>query len=335
MSERDITAVQDAVTSDLVSVVIPTYNRAHLLCDALHSVQAQTYRPLEVIVVDDGSTDETESVFGSWVMGCDAALSARFESQDHKGGNAARNLGIAKAEGAHIAFLDSDDLWKPEKITTQMLALSARPEVGAVYCGIEEVEIGSDEPPYRPKRPFPEGNLFRQLLVSDVTAPTSCYLIATSVLHKAGGFDETLAARQDWDLWIRVARQTGIGAVPKPLVVLRNHAGPRTISDPQRELRAHRAILDKYATDRRAAGRQVEREAMAAYHRRAGRVHFHHVRNAKLALAHYIRAIAWSPLTPDNYFALGGALLPGNTRRRLHRTWNAMFGRTAFRIKSH
>ncbi|MEL6100819.1 MAG: glycosyltransferase family A protein [Pseudomonadota bacterium] len=326
---------QHAIGPDLVSVVVPTFDRAHLLQDALNSVRAQSWRPLEVIVVDDGSTDDTRAVFENWASRNDTALTARIETQDHKGGNAARNLGVATARGTHVAFLDSDDLWKPEKIALQMRALETSPGSGAAYCGIEEVEIGSDEAPYCPDRPYPDGDLFRLLLVSDVTAPTSCFVISKPVLDAAGGFDEDLRARQDWDLWIRVARETKIAAVPEPLVVLRSHAGPRTISDPHRELRAHRAILEKYAADRQAAGWRVERASMAAYHRRAGRVHFHHVGNKRAAFGHYLRAILWSPLTPDNYFALTGALLPAESRRRLHRTWNSVFGRTAFRIKSH
>lgn len=325
----------DARTHDLVSVVIPTYNRAHLLQDALNSVHAQSWRPLEIIVVDDGSSDDTRSVFESWASACEEGLTARFLGQEHKGGNAARNLGVVDAQGAHIAFLDSDDLWKPDKIMRQMAALSADAGCGAVYCGAEEVAIGSDAPPYRPKRPYPKGDLSAQLLVSDVTAPTSCYLISKPVLEAVGGFDETLKARQDWDLWIRVAHETQICAVPELLVVLRSHAGPRTISDPQRELNAYRAILNKYARHRRDAGRRVERQAMAAYHRRAGRVHFHHVQDKTAAFGHYLRAIAWSPLTPDTYFAFAGALLPAQSRKWLHRAWNAVFGRTALRINSH
>ncbi|MEL6645012.1 MAG: glycosyltransferase family A protein [Pseudomonadota bacterium] len=335
MTDVGETQTSAASLGPLVSVVIPTYNRAHLLADALQSVAAQTWRPLEVIVVDDGSTDDTRAVFDRWAAGSGPDITARFEEQEHQGGNAARNLGISKAQGDFVAFLDSDDLWKPSKIARQIEGLIARRDAGASYCGIEEVEIGSDAAPYNPTRPYPEGDISKLLLVSDVTAPTSCYVVARSVLEAAGGFDEALRARQDWDLWIRVSLATQILAVPEALTVLRNHSGPRTISDPQRELTAHQAILAKYASQRKQAGRRVERGAMSAFHRRAGRVNFHHIKNTKAAVGHYLRAIWWSPLTMNNYFALVGTVLPAQGRKRLNRAWNAVFGRTGLRISSH
>lgn len=314
-----------------ISVVIPTYNRAHLITDALNSVAAQTRRVDEIIVVDDGSTDETAKRVTAWSHD---NMEVIYRRQENAGGNVARNLGVQLATGDIIAFLDSDDLWHPEK-TAKQLAVLADPGLGAVYCGVRETVIGSQEPPEIPQRTYPQGQLLSQLLVRDVTAPTSTYMIRADVFDEAGLFDVTLQARQDWDMWIRIARETKIGAVPAALADLRAHDGPRTVSDPTRELVAYRAILAKYADLRELQPLATRRSAIAAYHRRAGRVHYHHMGKPAKAVGHHLRAIAAWPFVPDSYAALLGVFLSAKLRKRLHIAWNRIFGRTILSIKSH
>lgn len=99
-----------------VSVVIPTYNRAHLICDALDSVAAQTFNDVEIIVVDDGSEDDTATVVEAWKARTHPAIELSYHLQNNAGGNVARNTGIKAASGRYVAFLDSDDVWHPEKL---------------------------------------------------------------------------------------------------------------------------------------------------------------------------------------------------------------------------
>ena len=320
-------------TTPTISAIIPTYNRAHLIKDALGSVLAQTLSVTEIIVVDDGSSDDTETVVTSWAAGNDISLV--YLKQANAGGNVARNRGVETARGELIAFLDSDDLWARDKLEKQVAVMTANPELGAVYCGVREVVIGADTPPEIPSRSYPQGDLLDALLVSDVTAPTSCYLVRRDVFEKAGLFDTSLQARQDWDMWIRIAKDYKIGAVPEALVDLRTHDGPRTISDPTRELRAHKAILEKYAHLRAERSFSIRQTAKAAYYRRAGRVHSHHKKAPIRAIGFHIQSILTWPFAPDSYAALIGIFLPARLRKRVHQNWNRIFGRTPLAIKSH
>jgi len=174
-----------AATDQLsISAVVPTYNRAHLITDALDSIHAQTCPVDEIIVVDDGSSDDTEEVVALW--GRQNGISIIYLKQENAGGNVARNRGIEAAKNQFIAFLDSDDLWAKDKLEKQVALLKVKPELGAVYCGLREVTIGSDLPPEVPQRPYPQGDILNEILISDVTAPTSCYVVRKDVFEKAG-----------------------------------------------------------------------------------------------------------------------------------------------------
>lgn len=314
-----------------ISVIIPTYNRAHLIIEALDSIAAQTVAIDEILVIDDGSTDDTANRVAAWSRSNRKVI---YQRQDNAGGNVARNLGIHLATGDLITFLDSDDLWHPEKTRKQLERLEDQ-SYGAVYCGIRETVIGKETSDDVANRSFPQGQLLSQLLVRDVTAPTSTYMIRAEIFDEAGQFDERLKARQDWDMWIRVARETKIAAVTEALVDLRAHDGPRTVSDPTRELVAYKVILEKYSDLRALQPLAVRRSAIAGYYRRAGRVYYHHMGKPLKAIAHHLRAIATWPFVPDSYAALLGVFLSAKLRKRLHLAWNRVFGRTIFSIKSH
>lgn len=320
----------------LVSVVIPTYNRAHLVLDALESVAAQTYRPLEILVVDDGSTDETVRVVERWLSErSQEDLAGRCLRQENQGGNVARNTGIASAAGEIIAFLDSDDCWLAEKISKQVDVLRGDPELGAVYCGVRHVNATSGEPFGSTERTYPYGDILAEILVRDVTAPTSTYAVRRRVFEEVGSFDTDLRARQDWDMWIRIASRCSIGAVPQPLVDYRDHPGPRTASDPTRELRGYTRIREKYAAllARQPVG--VRLAARSAYLKRRGRVFHHHRISWTRGLLNLIGAVALWPFDFDTWAALGGCLIPGGLRRSIRGQWDRAFSGTALGIRSH
>lgn len=319
----------------LVSVVIPTYNRAHLICDALDSILQQELLPGEVIIVDDGSDDGTAGRIGQWRQRSRPPFGVQFVRQERMGGNVARNRGIALAQHRYVAFLDSDDLWHPAKLRKQVELLEDRPGYGAAYTGLRETDAESGAVISEPQHAYPEGDLLNALLVSDVTAPTSAWVVRRALFQEAGDFDQDLMARQDWDMWIRLALCAKIGCVPEALVDLRQHGGPRTVSDPTRELAAYRRILGKYAPLRRARGLRVRLAALSSYHRRAGRVHLHYLNRRGRAIGHYLMALALWPLAADTWAALLGAFLPAALRRQLRRGWNAIFGGTALAIRSH
>ena len=319
----------------LVSVVLPTFNRSRLLIDALDSVVHQTYSPIEVIVVDDGSQDDTKARFDAWALKQDATLKATYIYQQNQGGNVARNRGIEAAQGQFVAFLDSDDLWHPEKLQSQISVFSDEPEFGAVYCGVRHVDAETGAITEPSSRAYPSGQLLEQMLVKDVTAPTSTYVVRREVFDEVGLFDTSLKARQDWDMWIRVAARYPIGCVAKPMVDFRDHAGPRTASNPQKEIDGYRFIREKYASLLQEAPRSVRLKAAASYYRRMGRVHLHHSISRPKALGYYVASIVTWPFDFDSYAAFAGFFLPGNFRASLHRGWNKVFGKTPFSIRSH
>jgi len=185
---------------DKVSCIIPTHNRAAFLADAISSALAQTYENLEVIVVDDASTDNTSDVVAAFNDGRITYLRHSM----NKGGSAARNTGILTSRAEYVAFLDDDDEWLPEKIAKQMKVLrSSAPEVGCVYTGYWDVDRSSGS--YVGKQiPNRRGDLAKELQLENCIGSTSSVLVKRECLNEAGLFDESLPCSQDYDLWLRL-----------------------------------------------------------------------------------------------------------------------------------
>ena len=190
-----------------ISVIIPTFNRAALLPRAIDSVLRQTYRSIEIIVIDDGSTDHTASVAAEY------GNALRYFHQSNAGASAARNRGIREARGTLIAFLDSDDTWHPEKLVRQAALFSA-PAIGAVHCAIrvEHTERGETKGLYYPGDALD----LHDVLALRIPWPTAM-MVRRDVLLEMGGFDETLVASEDWELCIRIARKYILAGIPDVL----------------------------------------------------------------------------------------------------------------------
>jgi len=198
---------------ELVSVIIPTYNRASFLKEAVESVLSQTYKNIELIVVDDGSTDATREL----LLQYGAELSVLHTG--HGGPSAARNCGIAAARGDYIAFLDSDDVWLPDKLREQMLFFQDHPE--ARVCQTEEIWIrnGVRVNPMNKHKKY-SGWIFEQCLPLCIVSP-STVMIERSVFTSAGLFDETFLACEDYDLWLRIAARFPVFLLDTPLIIKR------------------------------------------------------------------------------------------------------------------
>jgi len=197
-----------------LSVIIPTYNRAPLVKEAVASVLAQTWRDFEVLVVDDASRDGTAealAAFGSRIR--------LLRSPSRLGVAAARNLGISAARGQWLAFLDSDDLWRPEKLARQMAYLAGLPEL--VLCQTEETWERQGLKVNQPRSHRKIGGwIFFQSLERCLVSPSAVILHRT-VFQKHGGFDENLPAAEDYDLWLRLSWRYQIGLLPEALVIKR------------------------------------------------------------------------------------------------------------------
>jgi glycosyltransferase involved in cell wall biosynthesis len=228
-----------------VSVIIPTFNRALLIMRAIKSVLDQTYQDFEVIVVDDGSSDETQKVLRSLK---DERI-RYFRHEKNLGASAARNTGIRAAKGSYIAFQDSDDIWLPEKLEAQMKVFEgAEPKLGLVYTGTWL--IYGDRKTYIPFSygVQKEGNVHRELLKSNFVCNPSV-VVRKECFEKVGMFDEALHRLQDWEFFIRLSRYYDFKYVNKPLVVAYNDTPGNISSNRARERVAIEHILMKLRGD--------------------------------------------------------------------------------------
>jgi glycosyltransferase involved in cell wall biosynthesis len=216
--------MESVVKDDLVSVVIPTYNRGAKILRAVSSVLRQTYGNLELIVVDDASTDGTAALLES-------VRDSRLRLVRHRtnrGAATARNSGVAAARGRWIAFQDSDDIWLPEHLYRQIQAIRELPEdYVALFC--TKINYGLDlHGRYgsrssscipRPEERIESGDLHPRLLQGNIIGPQTA-LIAREAFLAVGGFDERLRNNEDWDFFIRLSERGRIGFLDDPLVIV-------------------------------------------------------------------------------------------------------------------
>lgn len=197
--------------NETVSVIIPSYNRANFLSRAIDSVLQQTYLPLEIIVIDDGSADNTSKILTSY-----GSRITHF-SQTNQGVSCARNAGIKLASGKWLAFLDSDDAWKKNKLQTQIEAIQKQPEYR--ICHTEEIWYRNNKR-VNPKNKHKKygGKIFERCLALCLISPSSV-LLQRSLIDEIGLFDETLPACEDYDLWLRITAFYPVLFLEQPLLI--------------------------------------------------------------------------------------------------------------------
>lgn len=226
-----------------VGVIIPTHNRAHSLPAALESVLAQTWRDLEVLVVDDASTDGT----ADYLAGVPDPRVRHLRLDRSRGAGGARNAGLKAMNNEWIAFQDSDDQWAPDKLEKQMNLAMADPVVGFVYCRCRR---SSGSTPYL----FPplhvralSGHIFETMLGGNLVS-TQTALVRRACIDERGLFDETLPPLEDWEFFLRLSRNVAAAFVDEVLVEA--PFSPDSISKRDREfIASFEAILERYAAD--------------------------------------------------------------------------------------
>ncbi len=197
----------------LVSVIIPTFNRGWIVTEAVQSVIDQDYQHIEIIVVDDGSTDDTKEKIMPFME------KIVFITQKNQGVSAARNAGIRISHGVFVAFLDSDDLWLPEKISIQVNFFNT--DQDAMICQTEEIWIRNSKR-VNPKKKHKKlsGMIFEPSLHLCLVSP-SAVMMKRSLFDIKGYFDEELKACEDYDLWLRIGSTIPVYLIDKPLIVKR------------------------------------------------------------------------------------------------------------------
>lgn len=220
-----------------VSVVMPTYNRAKYLPEAIGSVLQQTFRDFELIIVDDGSTDNTAEIVGAMT---DPRI--RYIAQDNMGVSAALNTGWRAATGEYIGRLDSDDVWLPSLLEELVPILERNPDMGVIYARARWMDADGKPLPQILGTPekFPGENL-KSLLYGDCVCPIAVVFRVRCIVS-VGGYDDSLTGNEDWDLWIRMAEHCGIGYVDSILARYRVHSGNSQAS--------RTGGLDRLAADR-------------------------------------------------------------------------------------
>jgi len=212
-----------------VSVVIPAYNAMSYLPKTVESVLRQTFTDFEVLIIDDGSSDN----IGQWFSQLtDPRL--KLISQENQGVSGARNVGIAHAQGTYIALLDADDLWEPSKLEKQVRCLEDNPKVGLVNTWVWLTdELG--KPTGRMGTPQAEGDVWQQLVeFKPVYCCGSTPLIRRCCFETVGVFDRNLSGMADWDMWVRIASHYSFAMIKQPLVLYRQH--PNNMSKDYQEM---------------------------------------------------------------------------------------------------
>lgn len=284
------------MTETTVSVVIPSYNNARFLRQAVESALDQTVCPLEVIVVDDGSSDDTDRVLAPVIA------RIRLIRQENAGVSAARNVGIRFARGKLIAFLDADDVWVANKLERQIRVFDQDPSVGLTHCGLIEVDV--EMKPRRERVAGHEGDDVAERMLyghGDLLHGLGSTMVVTrTAIEAVGDFDVELAATEDWDVTYRIARRFRVGFVPEPLVLYRRHADNISLNV-RRIDRSVMLALDKvFAGD--ADVQRLRRRSYAMAHSWLAWSYANH-RDARLFLHHSLMA-AW--LYPPVLYHFGG-----------------------------
>ena len=221
-----------------VSVIIPNYNHAHYVSDAINSVLAQTFTDYEIIVVDDGSKDnsrEVISAFGDRV---------RAIFQHNQGLSAARNTGITAAKGKYIGVLDADDMYEPDFLATLVPLLEDQPDAGGVYCGYRFVDDTNNPLPQVEARDVPPEKLFWALVDGNFLVPESIF-VRKECYNQVGLFDPSLRALEDLDMWLRITKQFKVIHTTKVLTRHRILAGSMS-TDPTRQYQNRLSVIKKH-----------------------------------------------------------------------------------------
>lgn len=210
-------------TPPIVSVVVPAYNSARTLTTTVDSILQQTVHDLEVIVVDDGSSDDTVEM----ARGIPDNR-VRVVTQANGGASRARNTGIREAAGTWVAFLDSDDVWLSTKLERQLAYLAAHPDVYAVQTGAAFVDDNLQVLYLRPCHPSRDA-LMESLFFDNLPSFPSTLLIRRQKLEEIGYFDTGLEILEDWEMAIRAARYCNLKSIEEPLTLYRTHPGNRSL----------------------------------------------------------------------------------------------------------
>lgn len=277
-----------------ISVVIPVRNRPDVIHRAIDSVVAQTYPIHEIIVVDDGSTDNTPQEVERRLGEVNGLRLLRLPQSG--GAPRARNAGVAQSSGDYIALLDSDDAWMPTKIAKQVALLDAHPDSPGVFCGISYCR-----PDGKAELVFPPEHVPLSALQRRNSGGCSLALLRRGAFDQVGGFRPDMPSCQDWDLWLRLAEIGDLYSHPEALVEYHFDGGGRITRNIDNVLKGHQIVFEGiYDRVHEPAAR---RKLRAEHHKRLSEIFSRHHFRPFLAFSHVLSALALDP-TPRRVFDL-------------------------------
>ena len=248
-----------------ISVIIPSYNCSTYVREAIESVLKQTYKNFEIIVVDDGSTDNTRCILDDLIH----EEKIRYLLQKNAGPACARNAGLRASKGEYIAFLDADDRWMPEKLRRSIECFEKNSQLGLVHCAVRAMDEKGDNLFFIKKKKMNRkvlaGHVFYHLLFRRAHLCTSSVVIRKSCLEKTGNFDEKLSflGAEDRDLWLRIAEIYPFEYIEEPLTYYR-HRDNSISTDEEKMKKGRDYIINKYFYKLSWIGR---RKAFSALHK--------------------------------------------------------------------
>jgi len=276
-------------TNDLVSIIVPSFNMARFLPEAMKSALAQSYANIEVLIVDDGSTDDTPEVVRQW----ESDPRVRVHRQANGGLSHARNQGIALTRGPFIALLDADDTWSTDKLSRQMKLFEGRAKVGVVYSDFALMDREGKSLPRGPMR-MHRGWVSGALLIENFV-PASSAVVRRKCFELYGGFDTRLRTGEDYDMWLRLSPHFQFEFLAEP--VMQYRIGGWQMSKDYRAryetgIRTMQNFLDNNPD---VVDRAVVRKAWAHTYTGRGNVTLWRGRDRVSALRDYVRALTFQP----------------------------------------
>ena len=305
----------------IVSVIIPTYNRATFLMEAIQSVRTQSFTDYELIVVDDGSTDHTRAVLEPLIERGEIC----YVFQQNQGESAARNKGVLLAQGKYIAFLDSDDLFMPEKLEKQVACLDTSLDLGLVHSGYSKFDVAGNDLGYRDTSHL-FGWVYPQILLEwSVLIAVPTVMVRASVLAEVGGFDKRMSHAQDLDLWRRIAMHYRFAVIPEMLSKVRKHPG-NVSRQLTKTADGFQFYLKKAFNDDLNLSPALKRKAMAGMYTNVGisLLAEGNIKEMKTARQCSLQSISHWPFYLRAYATILGSFLGLGTRNRLARSWRKL-----------
>jgi len=240
----------------VISVIIPAYNSEKTISSTIESVLNQTFTNFELIIINDGSQDSTLNIISQFQ---DSRI--RVFSFENAGGNVSRNRGLNRALGDFVSFLDADDIWKTDKLATQLKALEESPQAAVAYSWTDYIDENGNFT-YPGRRTAINGDVYEELLIANFLENGSNPLIRKPILIALGGFDESLNAAQDWDMWLRLAAKFEFVCVPSVHILYR--ISPNSLStNILRQEKAGLQLLEKAYRERPSKIKNSSRNSLA------------------------------------------------------------------------